>query len=148
MKTKLNKSVLLFFCLIFLNSEVIAQASGAGALSAAPNQPISAGNDFLGWDNTVNVPLMIRCKNSYGVGVDPSIQFWISTTKYMWIDGNTKNVAIGSAIATNPPYKLTVEANVDVKCQNTSTPPWTEGYRYNENLILCAPVSSQNIFVG
>jgi hypothetical protein len=132
----------------FHSIKSFAQATSGGT-ALTPNRPNVPGTDYIGWDFTVAVPLMIRCDNTFSSGtVDPSIQFWISGVQYMWIDGNTKNAAVGAAINVNPPYKLTVESDVDVECQNTSTTPWNEGYRYNGDLILCAPISSQNIFVG
>lgn len=41
-----------------------AQSTSTGTQTGTPNRPITAGVDYLGWDNTVGVPLDIKHENS------------------------------------------------------------------------------------
>ena len=68
--------------------------------------------DYLGWDAGTGIPLQIRTDN---VTIPYSIEFWTNGATQMVIDGNTGNVGIGNAVTTNPPYKLTVEKDINIK---------------------------------
>lgn len=96
MKTKGNTQLLLL-ALVFMACplKIFAQVSVLGNSAG--------GTNFVGWDNTVAVPLRIEHKETYSASPlqNPSIEFYITGLKYMFIDGQSKNVAIGNAIAVN-----------------------------------------------
>ena len=57
-------SIITFNLLLILSlNKTFGQASSAG-LTGFPNAPNTAGVDYLGWDNTVGVPLDIKHENS------------------------------------------------------------------------------------
>ena len=66
MKNIKNTSIaILLITIICSQNKLMGQATSASPILApGPNRPNTAGVDYLGWDNTVGVPLNIKHENS------------------------------------------------------------------------------------
>lgn len=116
-----------------INQKLYAQATSAGA-AFTPNQPNTAGVDYLGWDNTVTVPLEIRHDNP-----GYSITFHTNGAPQMTIDGTTGFVGVGTTLFLE---RLSVNGNIHLTNQ-TSTINLNSG-----NQVFIANPIPGNIFMG
>lgn len=60
MKINQIKKLFLAITSILYISNLNGQSTSSGPSTVAPNQPNTPGVDYLGWDNTVGVPLTIE----------------------------------------------------------------------------------------
>jgi hypothetical protein len=129
------KNVIYFICILLLNAINIS-----AQVTVANNN--AGGSNFVGWDNSVTIPLQIRQDH-----ISPafSIEFWTNQIHQMELDGASGNLGIGNSVIANPQYKLTVENNIDI--EGGFGGPATEGMLFNGSYVLTAPWLD-NIFVG
>src|SRR5689334_24908607 len=83
----MKKQVILhiFFLISLIPLTLFGQAT-SGGVASTPNQPNNPGTDYLGWDNTVTVPLMIKTNNTGANAQD--IDFYTNATQKMTIKGS------------------------------------------------------------
>jgi hypothetical protein len=124
------KFFLLLFILILEEGTIVAQSTSSGPTFT--NTP-SGATDYLGWKSGTNRILLLKNVDDY------EIQFW-TNNGYRAKIGNSSGFGLSVGDGIN-----TITNNIDIFCVGNGPP--TEGYRYNGELILCTPLTS-NIFLG
>jgi hypothetical protein len=97
--------------------------------------------DYFGGNGSSSADLSLKCINSY------NMNFYTGNNHYMTIDGTDGKVGIGTTttVRVNPPYRLTVNDDIDVR--PTATNNVGQGYRINGNLFMSSPYV-QNTMIG
>src|SRR6187402_1987549 len=93
------KNYILVIIYIHLTTLTLYGQATSGGLASAPNRPNTPGVDYLGWDNTVTVPLMIRTNNT-GANAQ-SINFFTNATERMSLSASG-NLGISDVWPFNP----------------------------------------------
>ncbi len=150
MKNKFEYIIVL--SLILCNvSLIFAQSTSATFNVIIPNRPNIAGNDYVGWDNTVNVPLEIRHN------ANQSIIFYTTGIQRATILGNGR-VGIG---INNPLWQLDVADEINISqprnyymiggetvLHNAGTENIFTGVNCGKDILAGSASGNMNVFNG
>lgn len=146
------KIIMLLLGIILYTFKVVNGQSTSSGFSGTPNQPNTAGVDYLGWDNTVNVPLMIRHDNNQDINFYTGLTGGGAPIQRMTILGTaaTNPGYVGIGLGLTPGWQLDVnsEINIDNPTFNIGTGSFGIGSYMLGGQTILTVLDGDNLLLG